>query len=148
MWGWGKNEVENSKASIFWLHLTHLSGLALLCSGPMPSMPWGSSITSPLCRTHFAWPELMNCSRTLLVFRTTKNIYVSKCFPIFTSIYTIDYRAFSLLVLGTPTSKALRVFPKQSNSKFNQFSDLASQFHIYPPWLVLVGTFNKEMAHK
>ena len=127
---------------------THLSGLALLCSGPMPSIPWGSSITSPLCRTHLAWPELMNCSRTtLLVFRTTKNICVSPSFQQFLHRFT-STRAFSLLVLGTPTSKALRVFPKQSNSKFNQFSDLASQFHIYPPWLVLVGTFNKEMAHK
>lgn len=28
----------------------------------MPSIPWGSSRTMPLLRTHLAWPELMNWS--------------------------------------------------------------------------------------
>lgn len=28
----------------------------------IPSMPWGSSSTMPLCLTHLAWPELMNWS--------------------------------------------------------------------------------------
>lgn len=28
----------------------------------IPSRPWGNNITKPDCRTHFAWPELMNWS--------------------------------------------------------------------------------------
>ncbi len=34
----------------------------LECSGPLPSKPWGSSITSPLMRCHFTWAEVMNWS--------------------------------------------------------------------------------------
>lgn len=32
------------------------------CVFTIPSMPWGSSRTMPFCRTHLAWPQLMNWS--------------------------------------------------------------------------------------
>lgn len=41
---------------------SHLSTLQLECSGPCPSKPWGSSITSPDCRSHLASPAAMNWS--------------------------------------------------------------------------------------
>ena len=50
-------------STISYLHICkNLSGLAELCSGPIPSIPWGSSITRPLCLTHLLCPLAMNWS--------------------------------------------------------------------------------------
>src|SRR5690606_5188726 len=40
----------------------NLSGLALECSGPWPSYPWGRSITNPFIFCHFDSAEVINWS--------------------------------------------------------------------------------------
>lgn len=45
--------AEQVYTDIIRLYLVHISAM-------LPSYPWGNSITSPLCLTHLACPELRN----------------------------------------------------------------------------------------
>jgi len=73
---WGQNNKMMTKWKMVLNHVIRVSKLILKIqltaivfekSGwfsvlTIPSIPWGSSRTMPLLRTHLAWPELMNWS--------------------------------------------------------------------------------------
>lgn len=60
---WGRHKMEQEdRSDVLQSYWSSCRRMLQISDVTIPSMPWGSSRTMPFCRTHLAWPELMNWS--------------------------------------------------------------------------------------